>query len=247
MSQWKDVWKSVDGTNPPESTYMFRFYNDLLGGISFRNKRVLEIGCGTGVNSLLMAKLGAKVTLLDYERAALRIAKKTAEALSVDAEFVHGDVFECGFENEFDIVHSEGVVEHFLGSKRQRIIDLHARALVKGGRCVIIAPNSSSPPYVIGKRLAQKARTWVYGGEYPYIKDELVGRMRRAGLSVERVLGGEFLASFLWMFAPLWLVRHERFLLMTIRRPNNIVYRMNYSNFFANRWGRVIGVAGVKK
>ena len=216
-----------------------------LGRVS--EDRILEIGCGTGVNTLLMAKRGAKVTLLDYEKGALRIAKKTAEALSVDAEFVYGDVFDYDFGKEFDIVHSEGVVEHFLNERRQRIIDLHSQALVRGGRCVIIVPNSSSPPYRTGKFLAEKIGTWVYGGEYPYIKRELVGRFEKAGLSVDMVLGGEFVASFMWVFAPLWLIRHGRFLLMTIRKPNEFVYKINYNNFFANRWGRVIGVSGVKK
>jgi SAM-dependent methyltransferase len=247
MSYWKEIWRGMESIDLKKSTYMFRYYHDLLGRCDFKGKRVLEVGCGTGVNTILMGLGGAKITLMDYERSALNVSKKILDGLSLDAEFVCGDVFDYGVENEFDIVHSEGVVEHFLGERRQRIIDIHTNALVSGGKCVIIVPNSCSIPYRIGKFLAEGSGTWIHGKEYPYTRKELVYRMKRSGLRIEKCGGGELLLSLAWLFAPLWLSQFNKFLRrglsMGVREG---VYKINYNNFLADRWGRVIGAVGVR-
>jgi 2-polyprenyl-3-methyl-5-hydroxy-6-metoxy-1,4-benzoquinol methylase len=247
MSYWNGIWKGMEGFEVKGSTYMFDYYRDLLGGCDFKGKRVLEIGCGTGVNTILMGMQGAKITLMDYERSALDVAKGLVDNLSLDAEFVCGDVFDYNVQREFDIVHSEGVVEHFLGEKRQRIIDIHAGALVSGGRCVIIVPNSSSLPYRIGKYLAEASGTWIHGKEYPYTRGELVHRMLKSGLRIENSAGGEFLLSFAWLFAPLWLSGFNEFLRRGLTtRTRGAVYKINYNNPLADRWGRVIGAVGIR-
>src|SRR4030042_6407418 len=41
---------------------------------SLKNKRILEIGCGTGSNSLILAKKGAEVTAIDLSPSQIRLA-----------------------------------------------------------------------------------------------------------------------------------------------------------------------------
>jgi len=245
MSYWKSIWRDMRKINLKETTHMFSFYEDLLGDYNFRGKRVLEIGCGTGVNSILMGMRGAKITLMDYERSALNISKKLLEGLSVDAEFICGNAFDYDLNRGFDVVHSDGVVEHFLGEKRQRIIDIHTNALVPGGKCIVIVPNSCSVPFRAGKFFAEVTGTWIHGKEYPYTRNELVYRMEKSGLSVGKAIGGELMLSLVWVFAPLWLSRFNRLLrwgLSTKTRPG--LYKINYNNFFADRWGRIVGACG---
>lgn len=55
-------------------------------------KRVLDLGCGTGMLALASAKLGASVVGIDIDREALRIARKNSEKLGVDLSLVQADV-----------------------------------------------------------------------------------------------------------------------------------------------------------
>ena len=53
--------------------------------------RVLEIGCGNGLDGVSFAQAGADYTGVDTSRAALTIARKTFNWMKVDATLIHGD------------------------------------------------------------------------------------------------------------------------------------------------------------
>ncbi|MDY0386563.1 MAG: METTL5 family protein [Methanolobus sp.] len=56
---------------------------------------VFDLGCGTGMLAIGAKLLGAqKVVGFDVDNKALEIARKNAEKLGVDVEFVHNDIFE---------------------------------------------------------------------------------------------------------------------------------------------------------
>jgi len=245
-SSWDSVWTGMKDIGFERENYTWSIYESLLGRrFDYRGKRVVEIGCGTGISTCMMARRGAEVTFLDYSRDALGIVKRVMRSLGVDGELVLGDAFDVDLSG-FDISHSEGVIEHFRGERRQGIVDVHANALKRGGRSVITVPQIKSPPYRIGKLLAEKTGTWIHGNEYPYSRTELRKRMERSGMRFEKMIGGEFLFSFGWAFAPLWM--KSRILSMSIGRPRNRkVSRLNYDNPLANRFGRVIAAVGVKR
>lgn len=247
VNGWGEVWKGMRGIEFGREPYMWRFYEKLLGDYDFSGKRVLELGCGTGINTILMAKRGARVTFLDYSKGALDIVRRNMEQEGVDGEFILGNMFDVDIEDQFDIVHSEGVVEHFLGKQRQGVVDRHAAATRRGGRVVIIVPQVGSFFYRTGKFMAELTGSWIHGKEYPYGRRELVRRLSRAGLEVERTSGGELFMAFGWLFSPLWL-RDGSVLERSIRRPaNKTFFRLNYDNWAANRWGRVIAGVGIKR
>ncbi len=243
---WTDIWNGLRGVEFSQESYVWRFYQSLIGS-SFHGKKVLEIGCGTGVNTAIMAARGARVVFFDQSQAALDLAQKTMDAWGLDGEYIRGDAFDYSFAKEFDVVHSEGVVEHFLGFRRQQILQIHTDATKRGGNVVIIVPHAKCPGYRFGKWLAEQTGTWIYGGEYPYTATELRARLVRTGLEVTRVAGGELLFGIGWAFCPLWL--HSRKLLgRAIAEPASARgFALNYNNRFADYWGRVIGCVGTKK
>ncbi len=245
---WEQIWKGVGSVDlrRGKEPYVWKFYEMLLPGYDFRGKKVLEFGCGTGINSILMALRGAEVTLLDSSRKALGIAERNLEALGLKGKLVCQDVFDSDFDGEFDLTQSEGLVEHFTGRKRQEIIDIHAKATKKGGKVLIIVPHRRCPPYRAGKFMAEKTGTWIYHNEHPYSKAELAQRMGRAGLRPGRVLGGELMFSMVFLLSPL-VLGSSRLIRKGIGLPaNNKLVRLNYGNWFADRWGRIIGAVGDK-
>jgi 2-polyprenyl-3-methyl-5-hydroxy-6-metoxy-1,4-benzoquinol methylase len=244
---WNSVWHGMNGIEFNKETFMWRFYKLLLNGCDFRGKKVLEMGCGTGINTITMAKYGAKITFLDFSKNALNIVKRNMESAGVTGELVLGDIFDYDISNEFDIVHSEGVVEHFTGPERQLVVEKHANAAKKGGNVVLIVPHVGSLGYRIGKFLSEITGSWIHGKEYPYTKNELKARMENAGLEVDGIVGGELFYAFGWLFCPLWL-RDGTILQRSIRKPaGKKNFRLNYGNWAANRWGRVIASVGVKR
>lgn len=56
-----------------------------------RMQRVLDMGCGTGVQSIALAQLGASVTGVDVSEGMLSKARAHARTLAVDVEFIRGD------------------------------------------------------------------------------------------------------------------------------------------------------------
>ena len=49
-------------------------------GVDWKNKRVLEIGCGDGRLTLRLARLGAKIQAIDPNAEAIRAARKNKPA-----------------------------------------------------------------------------------------------------------------------------------------------------------------------
>lgn len=69
-----------------------------------KDSRVLEIGPGTGVISIALAKhKGCEVTAVDISRKAVELSKKNASYNGVDIELVHGDVYEP-IQGKFDLI-----------------------------------------------------------------------------------------------------------------------------------------------
>jgi ubiquinone/menaquinone biosynthesis C-methylase UbiE len=104
--------------------------------------RVLEIGCGTGTLSLLMAEGGAHVTAIDASLGMLAEAEaKAAEARLTDAiEFHHLDVTELTdhFElNSFDVVVSTLAFSEFPPEVQRYALREAAQLLKPGGRLLI--------------------------------------------------------------------------------------------------------------
>ena len=70
------------------------------------NKKILDLGCGTGRNSNYLAELGNKVIGIEISRSALLIAKARALEISLDVDYRLGDIGEKYdiSDNSIDIV-----------------------------------------------------------------------------------------------------------------------------------------------
>jgi ubiquinone/menaquinone biosynthesis C-methylase UbiE len=80
-------------------------------------KRVLEIGCGMGTDTINFARAGANVTAVDLSRASLDLARQRAEVfgLSDRIRFVEGNAEELSASvpvEPYDLVYSFGVIHH---------------------------------------------------------------------------------------------------------------------------------------
>ena len=102
-----------------------------------QGKRLLEIGCGMGYDSLEFLKRGVRVTATDLTPNAVRMTKKHFEIEGVTADDVRtANALALPFEdNTFDAVWSNGVL-HATGDTPLAIREVY-RVLKPGGRAII--------------------------------------------------------------------------------------------------------------
>lgn len=87
-------------TDIPYDAYV-DILDEAAGGID--GKRVLDIGCGTGLLSVKLAKRGAQVTGIDLSGEMLAVAEQRAGALSLPVQFIEQPMQQLtGFTN-FDL------------------------------------------------------------------------------------------------------------------------------------------------
>ncbi|RLT97392.1 bifunctional 2-polyprenyl-6-hydroxyphenol methylase/3-demethylubiquinol 3-O-methyltransferase UbiG [Ketobacter sp.] len=106
----------------------------------------LDIGCGGGILSESLARLGAQVTGLDMAENNVAIARQHAASSGLDIRYLHQEV--DSLDERFDLVFNMEVVEHvanldaFLAASCQR--------LAPGGTMFISTFNRTIRSYLIG-------------------------------------------------------------------------------------------------
>jgi SAM-dependent methyltransferase len=86
----------------------------LLDGAIASDARILEIGCGTGQMSLVLARADRMVIGADLTRASLQLGADAARRFGVDGvQFVETDLHHPGLRpGAFDVVYASGVLHH---------------------------------------------------------------------------------------------------------------------------------------
>lgn len=107
-----------------------------LAPADFKDKTVLDAGCGMGRNSCWPFLYGAKhVTAFDFDHRSVAAARRNLAQFGGRAEVLFKSIYDISWQNEFDIVFSIGVIHH-LENPRLAIQNL-VKALKPGGRIVL--------------------------------------------------------------------------------------------------------------
>jgi 2-polyprenyl-3-methyl-5-hydroxy-6-metoxy-1,4-benzoquinol methylase len=95
-------------------------------------KRVLEIGCGMGLHTELMARAGAHVTALDISPTSVAATRARLALRGLDADVREADAEALDAEGAYDFIWSWGVIHH--SSRTGRLLRNLYRALRPGGQ-----------------------------------------------------------------------------------------------------------------
>mgnify|MGYP001810053202 CR=1 FL=1 len=100
MSHQGNVWEReyknpkfvTKKDDPQKDTLRFLKFLKKEQGYTLENKKILDLGCGTGRNANYLAGLGNKVMGIEISKTAIDLAKNRAKEMGVDAEYCLGDI-----------------------------------------------------------------------------------------------------------------------------------------------------------
>ena len=221
-SEWEPYWHAIQtkqyiNYTPELLTAIYSIFPDGLAG-----KQVLEIGGGTGGNSSVLAKQGARVHILDFSPIAIQIAFSTIKKNETRASLVQADARQIPYPScTFDLVFHQGFLEHFR-SPLPLLLE-QWRTLKSGGYVLVDVPQRYSL-YTIVKRIQMTLGRWEYGvWETEFSYHELCELMTQAGFDI--------VCSYARGYYP-WL-------LYAIRHLRRIENRLDGTKLLPERWWKL--------
>jgi 2-polyprenyl-3-methyl-5-hydroxy-6-metoxy-1,4-benzoquinol methylase len=110
-----------------------------------QNKRILEIGCGTGSSTIALAEQGAFVTGIDIDEGALIVARERSEIYGMNVEFkvLNAQDIPGNFNSSsFDFIIFFACLEHMTTKERLSSLKCAWDLLPSGGYLVVVeTPN----------------------------------------------------------------------------------------------------------
>jgi len=161
------------------------FDRDLTADRPFQGLRLLDIGCGGGLLSEPMARLGADVVGADAAERNIPVAKLHAEQSGLDIDYRHTTAEALAAAGErFDVVLNMEVVEHV--SDPAGYLRACHDLLKPGGLHVCSTINRNPKSFAMAIVGAEWVMRWLPKGTHEWQKfitpDELFGLLRGAGL-----------------------------------------------------------------
>ncbi len=104
---------------------------------AYRGQRLLEVGCGVGLDLVRFARHGAIVTGVDLAEVAIDLARQHFALSGVDGELLVIDGEDLRFDSErFDVVYAHGVLQYTADAPR--MLSEIRRVLKPGGQAIVM-------------------------------------------------------------------------------------------------------------
>lgn len=186
LDHWESYWRAHADIDRTYSTGG-RLAREITAEGPVDGRRVLEVGAGSGRDSLALAAAGAHTFVLDYSPASLALVREQARARGLTVHMVRADARAMPFrDGTFDVVFHQGLLEHF--RQPRPMLDENARVTARGGFVVVDVPQTFHL-YTVLKQALMLVNRWFAGWETQFTPHELEGLVSAAGLRVRRTYG----------------------------------------------------------
>jgi SAM-dependent methyltransferase len=172
--------------------YHFEKLHHLLELVDFdgyAGRRVLEVGCGAGVDLARFARGGAAVTGVDIASSAIDLARANFEQQGLRGELHVANGEQLPFpDGSFDLVYAHGVVQYT--SDPRRLVEECRRVLAPGGEAIFQVYNRLSWLNALSKLM----KVGLEHDEAPVLLKFRIGEFRRllAGFDQVRIVPERF-------------------------------------------------------
>jgi 2-polyprenyl-6-hydroxyphenyl methylase/3-demethylubiquinone-9 3-methyltransferase len=170
-----------------------RFDRDAKAARPFEGLRLLDIGCGGGLLSEPMTRLGFQVTGVDASERNIGVARVHAErsGLKIDYRASTAEALLAAKEPAFDLILNMEVIEH-VAEPKAYLADC-TRLLKPGGLMIVATLNRTLRSLAFAKIGAEYVLGWLPKGAHDWSKfltpDELIAMAATPGLKVDGPFG----------------------------------------------------------
>ena len=155
---------------------------------------ILDIGCGGGLLSEPITRLGAKVTAIDASKKNIQVAKFHAKKNSLKINYLCSSPEKLNLNKKFDVVLNMEIVEHV--EDLNFFIKKSSNLLKKNGLMFIATLNKTFKSYVFAIIGAEYVLRWLPIGTHDWEKfikpDNLVSLAINSNLKLKKLSGMKF-------------------------------------------------------
>jgi 2-polyprenyl-6-hydroxyphenyl methylase/3-demethylubiquinone-9 3-methyltransferase len=165
---------------------------DPLSGAPLHGLSLLDIGCGGGLLSEPMARLGARVTGVDAAARNIRVAALHAEKQGLEIDYRQGTAEALAPSgNQFDIVLALEIVEHV--ADVGLFLKSCGRLVKPGGLVFLSTLNRTAKAWVLAIAGAEYMLRWLPRGTHDWRKflkpSEVVNGLAAGGIAAQEIVG----------------------------------------------------------
>jgi len=156
---WLQLDEKIKGGNQALGRYTAQAYQDDPSALAFITSRykfcakilsrmntVLEIGCGDGFGSALVAQRIKRVICTDINKMLLE-DNRSRMANFANIEYVYHDFRDEAYPEKVDGIYLVDVIEHIFKEEEDAFLKHLCASLTENGVCVIGTPNETSEKY----------------------------------------------------------------------------------------------------
>ena len=136
--------------------------------IEIKNKKVLDIGCGGGILSEELCKMGAKVTGIDSSKKSINIAKQHAKEQDLEIEYINASILDASNLGDYDCVVCFEMIEHIHEPKK--LIEKIGTITQKKSHLFMSTINRNLKSFIFAKIFAEYILNVVPRGTHQYAK-----------------------------------------------------------------------------
>ncbi len=143
---WDRFWSAEGSVRFTKKSWSKVRIMEVLDGVVREGMQVLDAGCGSGFFSAYFLEKGCRVWALDHSEASLEIARKSTQGRcqAYLKEDLFQDDWKGPFRNQFDLIFSDGLFEHFPEADQRRLMSHFNELKKENGTVATFVPNRYS-------------------------------------------------------------------------------------------------------
>ena len=163
----------------------------IMENLTMSNPRILDVGCGGGILSVSLARMGARVIGLDLSEASIQVARQYAQKQGLKIDYRYESVQEFAEQQAgtFDIVTCMEMLEHV--PEPGKVVAACAQVLKRGGQAFFSTLNRTPKAFLFAILGAEYALRLLPCGTHSYLRlirpQEMKEWARQVGLTFIRI------------------------------------------------------------
>ena len=194
LNEWWNIngnYKILHKINPLRLQFILNNFDK-----SIKKKNILDIGCGGGLISELLAKINAKVTGIDENICSIKQAKEHAKKNSLNIKYINQsfDFFYKKNKKKFDLILCLEVLEHV--DNVEETLNKIYKLMKPNGTLILSTINRNLKSLIFAKIFGEYILNWIPIGTHRFEKflkpEEIIKLLKLQKIKIKKIKGMEF-------------------------------------------------------